>query len=236
MNNHKLKYYISFDSLLLAVALTNHYINIIDCETRKLVREFGPHGKEITDMTFNSESRWLITSSKDSIIRVWDLPQAQMIDAFRVKNFCVSLSLSPNGELLATAHDNDVGIYLWSNITLYAHVTLLPLPSDYQVRLLEMPAVKSDKENQLNEEDESYENNKKSHQDNMEIDDHDVETTYKSPDQLNEDLITLSLLPTSRWKNLLHLDLIKVNILLLINVFMNFLFIYTETQQTKRTC
>lgn len=33
---------------------------------------------------------------------------------------------------------------------------------------------------------------------------------YDSPEQLNEQLVTLSLLPESRWKNLLNLDIIKV--------------------------
>ena len=33
---------------------------------------------------------------------------------------------------------------------------------------------------------------------------------YVSPAQLDEQLVTLSLLPDSRWKNLLHLDVIKV--------------------------
>jgi hypothetical protein len=33
---------------------------------------------------------------------------------------------------------------------------------------------------------------------------------YKSPDQISSELITLSLLPGSRWKSLLHLDVIKV--------------------------
>lgn len=32
---------------------------------------------------------------------------------------------------------------------------------------------------------------------------------YDSPEQLNEQLVTLSLLPESRWKNLLNLDVIK---------------------------
>lgn len=33
---------------------------------------------------------------------------------------------------------------------------------------------------------------------------------YVSPEQLGEQLVTLSLLPESRWKNLLNLDIIKV--------------------------
>ena len=35
---------------------------------------------------------------------------------------------------------------------------------------------------------------------------------YVSPAQLDQHLITLSLLPDSRWKNLLHLDIIKVSL------------------------
>lgn len=34
---------------------------------------------------------------------------------------------------------------------------------------------------------------------------------FKSPDQIGEELITLSLLPNSRWQSLTHLDLIKVS-------------------------
>ncbi|XP_053552265.1 WD repeat-containing protein 36-like, partial [Bombina bombina] len=32
---------------------------------------------------------------------------------------------------------------------------------------------------------------------------------YESPEQLGEQLVTLSLLPDSRWRNLLNLDIIK---------------------------
>lgn len=34
---------------------------------------------------------------------------------------------------------------------------------------------------------------------------------YESADQLGAELVTLSLLPESRWKSLLHLDVIKVS-------------------------
>jgi U3 small nucleolar RNA-associated protein 21 len=44
--------------------------------------------------------------------------------------------------------------------------------------------------------------------DSMDID--DAYKNYKSPDQLANELITLSLLPESRWKHLVDLDTIKV--------------------------
>ena len=36
------------------------------------------------------------------------------------------------------------------------------------------------------------------------------ESDYKSPEQISSELVTLSLLPESRWKSLIHLDVIKV--------------------------
>lgn len=43
---------------------------------------------------------------------------------------CTSLSMSPNGEFLATTHAGQLGVYLWANRTLYAHVNLKPLDPD----------------------------------------------------------------------------------------------------------
>ena len=43
--------------------------------------------------------------------------------------------------------------------------------------------------------------------------DEEMETDdqYKSPDQISSQLITLSLLPESRWRSLLNLDVIRVS-------------------------
>lgn len=45
--------------------------------------------------------------------------------------------------------------------------------------------------------------------DDMGVIDLDEEHEYKSPAQISEELITLSSQPTSRWLNLLHLDVVK---------------------------
>ena len=49
---------------------------------------------------------------------------------------------------------------------------------------------------------------------------------YKSSEQIADELVTLSLLPTSRWLNLLHLDIIKVKLFLLFCHYNNSLPIY----------
>lgn len=72
---------------------------------------------------------------------------------------------------------------------------LRPLPADYQPTVETLPGVvgsdPSEQEDAMEEADDSDE--------------------FKSADQLGAELVTLSLLPESRWKSLLHLDTIKVS-------------------------
>ena len=143
----------------------------------------------------------------DSVIRVWDLPLGLMVDAFQVSTPCISLTFSPTGEFLATAHSDDLGIYLWANISLYSAISLRPIPQDLEPILLSMPVIRTD-------EEEEEEDNELNVDIEKEISDQEMgannDVLYKSPEQLAEDLITLSTLPDSKWKNLLNLDLIKV--------------------------
>lgn len=216
----------------MAVALDDFYVNIVDCETRRVIRVFGPHGNRITDMAFNNECRWIVTSSMDSIIRVWDLPLGLMVDTFRVSSPCVSLTFSPTGEFLATAHSDELGIYLWANVSLYSSITLRPLPHNFEPTLLSLPRVRSDREE---EEEDNEQNDDTIDEKNDEEMDINEDLIYKSPQQLSEDLITLSTLPHSRWKNLLNLDLIKVIIvdlplILIHNIFIDHFIIFTEKE------
>jgi len=85
-------------------------------------------------------------------------------------------------------HYTIIGILLWMNKTLFVHVSLMPIPSDYLPPLLEM------------------------YYDSVIVTSavEDSNDVYESPEQIDENLITLSLLPASRWKNLLNLDTIKM--------------------------
>lgn len=50
-----------------------------------------------------------------------------------------SIALSPSGDFLCSTHVDDLGIYLWSNRTLYSHVSLRPLPSDHTPSVMALP-------------------------------------------------------------------------------------------------
>ncbi|KAM9329979.1 WD repeat-containing protein 36 [Gastrophryne carolinensis] len=182
------------ESGMLAVALDDFSIQVFDIETRKLVRRFPGHNGKINDMTYSSDGRWLMTASMDCTIKVWDFPSGCLIDCFLLDSAAVSLTMSPTGDFLATAHVDDLGLYLWSNKSLFSLISLRPLPSDYEPIVVMLPGINNEiEENEVEEINDSSE---------------DI-MDYESPEQLGEQLVTLSLLPESRWKNLLNLDVIK---------------------------
>lgn len=72
------------ESSFLAVALDNYDINIINTDSRIIIRKFTGHFGPLTDMTFTPDCRWIITSAMDSTIRTWDIPSSSLIDILKV--------------------------------------------------------------------------------------------------------------------------------------------------------
>ncbi|EOD49920.1 putative wd repeat containing protein 36 protein [Neofusicoccum parvum UCRNP2] len=96
-----LRYHSSSD--LIAFSCSDSSIRVIDIETKKLVRE-------------------LFGCQADSVIRVWDLPTGHMIDAMKLRSMCTALGMSATGEYLALAQEDNVGVNIWTNKTLFTHV------------------------------------------------------------------------------------------------------------------
>lgn len=178
------------DSGMLALALDDFSLVVVDIETRRVVRKFAGHHGNVNDMTFSPDGRWLVTVAMDCTIRTWDLPSGSLVDCFLVAMAPVSASLSPTGDFLATAHVDSVGVFLWTNRSLCGPVGLRPLPADHRPVEETLPGGEEEEQEVTSEEAET-------------------EDTYQSADQLGAELVTLSLLPESRWKSLLHLDVIK---------------------------
>lgn len=82
---------------------------------------------------------------------------------------------------------------LRTNKSLCGPVSLRPLPADYQPTEATLPGVTAEESEQ-------------------EVEPEEVDDAYQSAEQLGAELVTLSLLPESRWKSLLHLDVIKVSL------------------------
>ncbi|RIB16195.1 Utp21 specific WD40 associated putative domain-containing protein [Gigaspora rosea] len=180
---------------LLAIVSDDLCIRIIDIETNKIIREFWGHKNRITDLIFSPDGRWIVSTSLDATVRTWDLPTGHLIDIFRVENVPTSVTFSPNGDFLATSHVDLVGIFLWVNTTLFSNVTLRRIADEEDISLVELPTT-------LGIEDNS--------EDLFAFNSNEVnDVSFETPEQLTEQMITLSSLPKSKWQNLLNLETIK---------------------------
>ncbi|KAF9932543.1 hypothetical protein BGZ75_004042 [Mortierella antarctica] len=182
----------------LAVICDDLCIRIVDLENRRVVREFWGHSNRITDMTFSPDGHWLVSASLDATIRTWDLPTGHMVDIFRCESIATSVSFSPTGDYLATAHVDNVGIFLWANRMQFTTVSLRSITEDDVIRVA-LP-----RSTTTEEDSEETENMFATNEEIIAL-----EPTIETPDQLTEQMITLSLVPKSKWQTLLNLDVIK---------------------------
>lgn len=189
------------DSGLLGIALEDWSIHVVDVDTKKVIRKLYGHQNQVTDLAFSPDSKWLISSSLDKTVRTWDIPSGTCVDCFLVPIPCISLTMSPVGDLLATVHSDHLGIYLWSNQACYHHLSLHPLPHNYKSPTVFLPSTSADSSQLVAKEGEEIVVKEEIQTDN--------DDEYKSPQQISEEFVTLALLPTSRWLNLLSLDVIK---------------------------
>lgn len=160
--------------------------------------------------TFSPDGRWLVTTSMDSTVRVWDLPSGRTLDWFRVEMPATSVSFSPTGDFLATVHVDSLGVFLWSNSTLYTGSMLQPLASDAKPSLEPLPMTIRDTDDGVTGADTDADGPDPVVPPSDLIAAAAGQAPLLGPEQLDEHLITLSTLPRTRWLTLVNLDVIKV--------------------------
>jgi U3 small nucleolar RNA-associated protein 21 len=190
------------NSDLIALSCDDGSIRVLDITTRKLVRELWAsrsHAELLTlDYTFSNDGRWIISAASDSTVRVWDLPTGHLIDAMKLPRKCNTVAFSPSGEFLATGLDGEVGIHIWTNRTLFTHVSTRQITED-DIATVSAPTASGEGGVAVVEA---------ATEEQPEDEDHD-ETTVPILDQLSDKITTLSLVPKARWQTLLHLDVIR---------------------------
>lgn len=186
---------------LLATVADDMVLRLFDVVALRMVRKFEGHTDRITDLSFSEDGKWLISSSMDGTLRIWDVILARQIDALQVDLCITALSLSPAMDILATSHVDQNGVYLWVNQSMFsASSSVESYASGNKVRCIQMPSVSS-KEGY--EEQECVE----SSVDQNQLKKPSIAAEF---DQQIPNLITLSLLPKSQWQSLTNLDIIKV--------------------------
>jgi U3 small nucleolar RNA-associated protein 21 len=190
-----MKYHPSND--LIALTCDDLSIRVVDIETKKTIRELWGCKEAINDFCFSNDGRWVIAASKDCVVRVWDLPTGHMIDAIRMETQCTALAFSGTSEFLATTCEGQVGVNIWNNKTLFTHVPTRHI-SEEEIAEISGPTVSG--EGGHGRIDGAFEDESEDIADSAPV---------EYLDQLSSDMMTLSLVPKSRWQTLLHLNLIK---------------------------
>jgi U3 small nucleolar RNA-associated protein 21 len=182
---------------LIALTCDDLSIRIVDIETKKTIRELWGCQGGINDICFSNDGRWIIAASRDCIVRVWDLPTSHLIDAIRMASQCTSLAFSGTGEFLATTCEGQVGVNVWNNKTLFTHAPTRHISAN-EIAEITAPTVSGEGGHGVI--DEAFEDD---------AEDFEGVAPTLALDQLSKDMMTLSLVPKSRWQTLLHIDLIK---------------------------
>lgn len=184
---------------LVAVVCSDGIIRVIDIDTRRIIRELAGCRGQINDVCFSNDGQWLLAVSSDAVLRVWDLPTGHLIEALRLSSPCSALAFSNTGEFLALAQQGSIGIDLLTNTSLFRRVSTRRI-ADGDIATLPTPSA-------------SGEGGMSTITPALEAVEEEAEDAHEaapvSIEQLSDDMITLSVVPKSRWQTLLHLDLIR---------------------------
>lgn len=210
---------IAKESSLLAAVSDDFVIHVFDIDTQVCVRRLHGHTALITDLTFTADGRWIVSSSGDSSVRVWDLPTGHCVDWVIMPSPVVSLTMSPRGDFLATTHVDSRGIFLWANQNYFTNLFLQPVTTPHPVQV-SMPVVEGITDGDAIAEDDGDEDTDGEAKEEMDVDEQQElkEAQEKQAEEENDgdddlglyhELITLSKAPKSKWKTLVNLELIN---------------------------
>lgn len=197
-----LKYHKSSD--LIAVALDDLTIVIMDMVTKRIVRQLVGHRNRITSLDFSPDGRWLVSASLDSTVRTWNLPTGGCIDGFKVDNIVTNLLFSPTGNFLATTHVTGNGISLWNNKSQFKAVSTKHVTEEEFGDVVSLPNSSGDGGSSLL--DGALLDNEA---DTESLFTSDINDNYKTVAQINKDLITLNIGSRNKFNTILHLDTIR---------------------------
>ena len=103
---------------LIAISSSDLTVTILNVKSGlKKVRTFPEvSSNKITDICFSQpDSKWLLCSSLDKTIKVFDILTGSLIDWIQFERAPLSIDFSLSGEFLATSHVGSKAVFLWSN-------------------------------------------------------------------------------------------------------------------------
>ena len=196
------------DSDLISVSLENNNIFIYDKSQLALVRKFkiGKNKEEnyiINDIGISKDSNWLLCISKDKSLRIFDIISANLIEWVEFDKIPLSMNLSPNSLYIAMSFEEEKGIYLYINRTLF--LDLEDIETVEEPVHCTLASFKAKMIKQREEYDISELNNNKEIE---EKEDNDREKYIDLPEE-NKELISLSKENNIKYKLLNDIELLQ---------------------------
>jgi WD40 repeat protein len=109
---------ISADSRLIAAVTVSESVSLWQAATGKLLRELGPHEKQLQCIAFSPNGRFLAAGSDDATVVIWDVASGERVALLRGgRNRTESVAFSPDGTVLLSGggwgyRDNQY-LYIW---------------------------------------------------------------------------------------------------------------------------
>lgn len=204
------------DSILLAAACDDLCVRVFDVVLGRLVRQLSGHKNTISDLAWSADGRWLLSTSLDATIRVTDVPSGVCIGWYAVEDPATSIAVSPQGEYIATAHAATTALCVWANRSFFE--SALPTPAGERPQKLEMPVASGGGDDADDDDEEASDDGTDDGGESDESDEGDAEADEErraaqllqeqDADQLSG-CLTLSALPPSHARTVVHLDAIQ---------------------------
>jgi eukaryotic-like serine/threonine-protein kinase len=108
----------------LATVLESGYVDILSVKNNQRIKRLGLPGN-VTDIAFSPDGRFLVASTFNALIKVFDLINNQELPIFRAHSLnLTSIAFSPDSTRLATCSQDDEALRLWDVNTWELLITL----------------------------------------------------------------------------------------------------------------
>ena len=204
---------INRDSDLISVSLEKNFIYIYDKSQLALVRKFDILNKNknnteenyiINDIGISKDSNWLLCiTSKDKSLRIYDIISANLIEWVEFDKTPLSMNLSPNSLYIAMSFQEEKGIYLYINRTLFVDLE--------DIETIEEPVhctLAAFKAKMIKQRDE-YDTNNISYDNEIIEKENDEREKYIEIPEENKELISLSKENNIKYKLLNDIELLQ---------------------------
>lgn len=210
---------------LMAISTSELSVTILNAKNGLAkVRSFAEVSQNrITDLCFSKpDSKWLLVSSLDKSIKVFDILTSTLIDWVQFQRAPLSMDFALSGEFLATSHVGEKGIYLWSNKSFFSNLLVQKVPNEpIQIELPTLSKMEQVKQShsdfygadakKLQKAKEGAENTNMT----AELIDQMFKKVKKEEERVRRDkedkgeYVMLSDQPYSKWQAIFHLEEIK---------------------------